>query len=192
MPSEVKIFGITAIGDICLITEASFRPYLAKTMEILIGAGQVCLQQVDHSLPVEEQKPFHELRQSMLDAFISIINGIKLPSSDGVSQSQEEEQFTNQSILNMFHFLEAFVQLSDLSINEESGRLILDLYCDIMQHQMASNSTQIDDVFRRSNVDRLIEDKLGPVSNLIEQADGGEAIRRFQVVVQEFRSGVRT
>lgn len=37
--SEVKIFGITAIGDICLTTEHAFRPYLNKTMDILIGAG---------------------------------------------------------------------------------------------------------------------------------------------------------
>jgi hypothetical protein len=53
--TQVKTFGIGAVGDICLVTEHAFRPYFNKTMEILIGAGQVCLQHIDQTLPPEEQ-----------------------------------------------------------------------------------------------------------------------------------------
>lgn len=37
---EVKNYGISAIGDICLVIEHEFIPYFKKTMDVLILAGQ--------------------------------------------------------------------------------------------------------------------------------------------------------
>jgi hypothetical protein len=39
MSTDIKTIGIMAIGDICLASEAAFRPYLEKSMNTLIMAG---------------------------------------------------------------------------------------------------------------------------------------------------------
>lgn len=133
----------------------------------------------------------------MLDSFVGIINGIKAPASDehsAVTSTPEDDSFANQSIENMYYFLEALLQLEDLHLDEESGKLVLDLYCDIVQHRVtgdgAAQSTQFSDVVRRSHLHALIERNLEPFVNTWNTAagsDGGEAVKRFQGVVQELR-----
>jgi hypothetical protein len=48
-------------------------------MNALIQAGRVSLSAVDKRMPIEDQQNIHDLRQSLIDAFLSIINGIKSP-----------------------------------------------------------------------------------------------------------------
>jgi hypothetical protein len=43
LTTDVKIFGIGAIGDLCLMCEGQFFIHLEKTMSSLIMAGQMSL-----------------------------------------------------------------------------------------------------------------------------------------------------
>ena len=139
---DVKITAIVAIGDICLVTEIAFEPYLEQTMNALIQAGRVSLSSVDKNMPIEDQQNIHDLRQSLIDAFLSIINGIKSPPSQSVQVSQVQSQLTHSSIHNMFFYLEGLMQLADLSVNHEFARQILDLYSDIVMLQQTEVSRE--------------------------------------------------
>jgi len=81
VPTDVKVIGIMAIGDICLMTEDSFKPYFDQSMTVLIAAGQMSIQPIDPSLSSEEKQTFHSLRQAVVDAFMSMINGLKAPET---------------------------------------------------------------------------------------------------------------
>jgi hypothetical protein len=41
-------------------------------------------------MPYEDQKITHELRNALIDAFISMINGIKSPSDGGIGNTNDE------------------------------------------------------------------------------------------------------
>lgn len=88
LQTDVKTIGIVAIGDICLMAEIAFQPYFSKTMETLILAGQASINEIDPNMPVEDQKNIQELRQALVEAFMSIINGIKSPISTNDYQNQ--------------------------------------------------------------------------------------------------------
>ena len=133
------------------MSEASFQPYFQKTMDTLILAGKLSVQMIDLSLPIDDQKGIHDLRQALIEAFLSIINGIKSPSltdhsfeegGEGVSApSNSFEDLTFESIKNMFFYTETLLSLDDLSLNQELARQILALYCDITMLQMQDQQT---------------------------------------------------
>ena len=64
-------------------------------MNALISAGQIGVMPIDKNLPTEDKKNFHELRQALIDAFMSIINGIKSPDD---SQNLNNQQFNATNI----------------------------------------------------------------------------------------------
>ena len=66
-----------ALGDLCLTAEECFGQYLPRTMDLLIGAGQMSLAAIGPDTPPDQVKIVHELRRALIDAFLSIINGIK-------------------------------------------------------------------------------------------------------------------
>ena len=90
--TEVKTFAIMALGDVCLTCEAEFRQYLAKTMELLIAAGNFSLgNHHDHFV-------ISEMRRALVDAFLSIINGIRSPEenfSSATPMSPEQSNYLN-------------------------------------------------------------------------------------------------
>jgi hypothetical protein len=57
-------------------------------METLIMAGQASISEIDPNMPIEDQKNIQELRQALVEAFMSIINGIKSPISTNDYQNQ--------------------------------------------------------------------------------------------------------
>lgn len=141
--TEVKTIAIIAIGDLCLMTEAGFQPYFQQAMQSLIQAGMMAVAGIDPNMPPEDQRNIHLLRQSLVDAFMSIINGIKSPSfsdenTNYNNQNQAPNQFddvTFEHIRNMFFYLEKLVSMDDLEIDSDLARQILDLYCDIVMLQ---------------------------------------------------------
>ena len=176
-----------AIGDICLMTEAQFQPYFRKTMETLIQAGQMSIAPIDQNLPVEDKKNFHDLRQALIDAFMSIINGIKSPrsgddrnlaNSDDIPAPNSFEDLTFDQIKNMFYYVEKLMSLDDLNVNSEIAKQILDLYCDIIMlqvsdptmtqnHNLQAKAMEFSDQIKRSNVHNVIQTKFGPYVDLI-------------------------
>ena len=77
---EVKTYAIMALGDICLITEDMFKPYLASTMDLLVQAGIVSISGINEDTPADQVKVIQELRKALIDAFLSITNGVKTPA----------------------------------------------------------------------------------------------------------------
>jgi hypothetical protein len=76
---DVKTIGIQAIGDICLMAETNFLPKLLESMSLLIEAGKICLSTDTSALQSDEAKNIHDMRNALIDAFTSMINGIKSP-----------------------------------------------------------------------------------------------------------------
>jgi hypothetical protein len=76
---DVKTIAIQAVGDICLMSEGAFFPYFNKSMDLMIGAGQLSLNTPIAHLQAEDAKNIHDMRNALIDAFTSIINGIKSP-----------------------------------------------------------------------------------------------------------------
>jgi len=127
--TEVKTIAITAIGDLCLMTEAGFQPYFAQAMNTLIQAGMMAVAEINPNLPPEEQRHVHLLRRSLVDAFMSIINGIKSPSFNDENTNSRNQAAPNQfddltfeHIRNMFFYLEKLVFLDDLEIDCDLAR----------------------------------------------------------------------
>jgi len=145
-------------------------------MEILMQAGQMSAQLVDTSLPVEDQAHFHSFRISLVEAFTSIINGIK---SQGEAESdQARRQYGGQvseAIQNMFYYLEGILSLQDLQVNEEFGKQLMDLYCDLVDMQ-ASDDLLLK--IKQSQVPQMIKQSLRGVMGAIHQSDNYFNVRR--------------
>lgn len=76
---QVKPNAITTMGEIALAIGGSFRPYLDQTMQILSQAGSTVAAPGDEAMYDFVQT----MRESIVDAFIGIMNGLK----DGDSKS---------------------------------------------------------------------------------------------------------
>jgi len=148
------------------MVEGAFQPYFNKTMEVLIQAGKMSLNPINQSIPVEEQKNFHDLRQSLVDAFMSIINGIKTPASE-TDLSNDDRKGTTDSISNMYYYLDGLISLEDLQISVEFARQILDLYCDIVLLQTSDNSNDFSRVLSSSSCHDMIQKKFAPFCSQI-------------------------
>jgi hypothetical protein len=87
----------------------------------------------------------------------------------------------------MFFYLEGLMQLSDLNVNQEFARQILDLYSDIVMLQQAEINCREAQAFinqvRESQVHLHIQQKFSPIADQIQRADGGHAIERFKEVL---------
>jgi len=148
--------------------EQSFAPYLEQTMKVLIQAGMLTCEEVNASLPVDDQKQIHALRESLIDAFISIINGIKSPGESSLVNLG----CLNDHIKNMFFYLEKLITLPDLQINGEVAKQIIDMYSDIVILQMneiegssIGDTRQAQDfctIVRNSQLHRHIQERLAP------------------------------
>lgn len=79
---DVKTIAIQAIGDICLMVESKFLPKIEQAMDLLIEAGKCCLTTETSQMQSEEAKNIHDMRNALVDAFTSMINGIKCPSDE--------------------------------------------------------------------------------------------------------------
>ena len=177
-PEDVKIITIQALGDICLMSEDNFVPYYAETMMLLVGAGHMSLQPIDQSLPREDQIQFHQLRSSIVDSFLSIINGIKSPDGSLVKQLTD---IPLESIASMFHYLEALMQATDLEKTAELAVQIIDLYCDlvIMQTNDHRHREKFIQTFRESKIHDNIQAQFCHLKSEMEQTDDGLSIKRF-------------
>jgi importin subunit beta-1 len=71
---EVKPSAITAIGEIGMAIGSGFVPYLSLIMEILSQAGATTADSNDMAM-VEF---VWTMRESIVDAFIGIMNGLKI------------------------------------------------------------------------------------------------------------------
>lgn len=93
-----------ALGDICLSSEYNFQPYFEQTMNLLISAGMMSLE-ITQDMTPDTVKLIYDLRRALVDAFLSIINGIKSPDEQLIqrghnigSQRQEQDDKTNLQI----------------------------------------------------------------------------------------------
>ena len=71
--TETKTHAMIAVGDICLAIEDQFLPFLKECMECLITASKVTLNPQNF----ENSELLVRLRDSIIDAFISMLHGIQ-------------------------------------------------------------------------------------------------------------------
>ena len=93
-------------------------------MNTLCLACQASIQPIDLNSSAENKKDIHALRHSLVDAFMSIINGIKSPvfadENRNINNEAPPNQFdelTFEHIKNMFVYIEQLVILPDLELN---------------------------------------------------------------------------
>ena len=84
--TDVKTIAIVALGDLCLVTEQAFLQLLPRAMESLQGAAMLASQPTDIKvLGIDGAKGIHLLRKALVEAFMSMINGIKSPCDENVN-----------------------------------------------------------------------------------------------------------
>ena len=71
---DTKINAMVAVGDLCLATEENFGPYLDNTMTCLFSACTITVQPPNN---FESDESIQKLRDALIDAFISIIHGMR-------------------------------------------------------------------------------------------------------------------
>lgn len=64
------------------MSEIAFAPYFESSMQCLVRVGIEGLREISSNTSIEDQKLVHELREALVEAFISILNGIKSPQDD--------------------------------------------------------------------------------------------------------------
>lgn len=79
--TDTKLHAMIAVGDICLAIEGNFSKYLDDTMKSLFTACKLNLDAVPQT--PEDNDISNKLRDSILDAFISIIHGMPPATSQG-------------------------------------------------------------------------------------------------------------
>ena len=70
--TETKLHAMIAVGDICLAIEEHFNQYLDETMKCLFSACAITLAPQNF----ESDDLINKLRDSIIDAFISINHGM--------------------------------------------------------------------------------------------------------------------
>ena len=71
--TETKLPAMIAIGDICLAIEEHFQSHLDDTMKCLLSACNITISPQNF----ESQDLINKLRDSIIDAFISIVHGMQ-------------------------------------------------------------------------------------------------------------------
>ena len=176
------------------MSEIAFAPYFVRSMQCLVKVGIEGLKEINSNAPIEDQKPVHELREALVESFISILNGIKSPQDNAGLEVQMTNDL-NEQIKTMFFYLEKLLTLSDLRVDAEMAKQIIDLYSDIIILQVDDQRAGLTDAearaalaftqtVRDSHLHQHIEEKLAPYKDQIDALDQGEAIMRFTNIVQ--------
>ena len=78
---------------------------------------------------MEDKKLFTNLRTSLCESFISILNGIKSPSDDNQVRVPENE--VRNHMRNMFYYIEGLMADTEMEVDPNFAEKVIDLYCDI-------------------------------------------------------------
>lgn len=90
------------------MSEAAFQPHLNKTMGLLVEAGKMSLAPPEGVDGPDERVALLQLRKSLIEAFLGIINGIKSPDHEQ-NQSENSAQ-VNQHIQSMLFYVQGLLQ----------------------------------------------------------------------------------
>lgn len=86
-------------------------------MNLLIAAGVETLKPIEAATAREQALLIQDMRKSLVDAFLSIINGIKSPQLESHGRGQtidNNQKDVNAHIQNMFWYLDSLMQKDDL------------------------------------------------------------------------------
>ena len=95
---ETKLFAIISLGDLALAGEESFYPFLDKSFNCLMTAGQVSLNTKSDEFDEDLKELLLKLRHQLVDSFTSVFHGItsKLHDMNGRS-SQTRAQIEHRN-----------------------------------------------------------------------------------------------
>ncbi len=186
---EVKTYAIMALGDICLITEGHCKPYLGSTMELLVQAGIASISGINVDTPAEQVKVVQELRKALVDAFLSITNGIKTPTDNYRSDMHDCE--VNENIKKVYYYIDGLVNCNSLETTQvDFARQVIDLYSDIVTLFFQGHNDRLPQavldtqrLIKQGQSHRVILDKFMPLHDKLKQLDHGESLNRFNHLV---------
>jgi len=125
--TDTKLHAMIAVGDICLAIEEQFQQYIEETMTCLFGACQLTVSPPKN---FESDESIIKLRDSIIDAFISIVHGMQ-----GVAQpGSPQERMLHGYATDILHYIDALLGQANLQTNEEFIRNIYELYIDISEY----------------------------------------------------------
>ena len=78
----------------------------------------------------------------------------------------------------IFYYLESLMNLKDLEIDAETGKQVIDLYCDILH-----NVAEIKGYARQSKLHVTIKSRISSYQDQINKLDDGASVQRFQDVM---------
>ena len=146
--ADTKLHAMVAVGDICLAIEEQFDTYLDKTMTCLFSA---CTLTLNPPQNFESNETIIKLRDSIIDAFISIIHGMQT-SQKGPQNERRLQSYANK----ILQYLEDLLALPNLETNEEFIRNLYELYIDIAEYY----GQQLRSQMRGYNAPRILKDCL--------------------------------
>jgi hypothetical protein len=122
--TETKIHAIVAMGDYCLAIEEYFEPYLEDSMNSLFSACSITLNPQVY----DQGEIIISLRDSIIDAFISIQHGLTTLAQKG--PNPRLQQYASQ----ILDYIEALLTTEhQLELNNEFIKNVYELYCDITE-----------------------------------------------------------
>jgi hypothetical protein len=122
---ETKIPAIIAVGDMCLAIEEDFSTYLDETMNCLFIA---CQQTLNPPQNLESEESIVKLRDSIIDAFISIVHGIQ-----GMVVGPTDKKLQGYA-KNILQYIDALLNLPKLNVNDEFVKSIYELFIDVSDY----------------------------------------------------------
>lgn len=124
--TETKLHAMIAVGDICLAIEENFQDYLDETMKCLFSACQITVQPPQN---FETDENINKLRDSIIEAFMSIVHGMQQVAQKG---SPLEARLQNYAT-DILHYIDALLNKPKLETNDEFVRNIYELYIDVTE-----------------------------------------------------------
>ena len=90
--TETKTHAMIAVGDICLAIEDRFLPFLGECMECLLSASKVTLNPKNF----ENTELLVTLRDSIIDAFISMLHGIQPVCQQNSAEERNMQNYCSE------------------------------------------------------------------------------------------------
>ena len=122
--TTVKLHAIISIGDIALFAESQFLHHMDEIMKAFFDASQNSLASGDTE---EEVKIFAELRESLIDGYISILHGF-FSTGSGAQGDLVKENYA----LQMFYYIQSLVNSDGLKFSGDILKNMIELYTDIV------------------------------------------------------------
>ena len=159
--TEAKLHAIIAFGDLALAAGPQhFNAYLPDTKQSFMMASHLSMEAGSNQ---EEKELLEELRERLINSYISILHGLFNIDDPNVAQIPDDRQ--EAFAMQMFQYLEALVNNQSIAFPVGLLKPMCELYLDLTHMYVSEDSRSVN---RQSHVFRTIV-----TSDLLEKMKGG-------------------